>query len=171
MGVARVEDAQEQEFREFVTARQTALLRTAFLLTGSLPSAEDLLQTALTKTYLAWPRIKDKSLAERYVRTTMSRTWVSWWRRRSHTERVSETLPDVAFHDAPGEDRDEVWQALATLSVRQRAVLVLRFYEDLSEAEIADVLGCSPGAVKSHASRGLKALRAVLGDAVNGVTR
>ena len=166
-----MEQAQEQEFRQFVTSRQTSLLRTAYLLTGSLHSAEDLLQTALTKTYLAWPRIKDKSLAERYVRTTMSRTWVSWWRRRSHDERATATLPEVPFHDAAGEDRDEVWQALATLSVRQRAVLVLRFYEDLSESEIADVLGCSPGAVKSHASRGLKAMRALLGDAVNGVTR
>ncbi len=166
-----MEEVDEQEFRVFVAARQASLLRTAYLLTGNLHSAEDLLQASLTKTYLAWPRIKDKSMAERYVRTTMSRTSVSWWRRRWRDERSTGTLPEVAVHDRVSDDQDEVWQALATLPVRQRAVLVLRFYEDLSEAEIADVLGCSNGTVKSHASRGLKAMRALLGDTVNGATR
>ena len=166
-----MDSAEEQQFREFVAARQTALLRTAYLLTGSWHSAEDLLQTALTKTYLAWPRISDKAMVERYVRTTMSRSAVSSWRRRWHREQATEVLPEVAVHDSAIEDRDEVWQALTTLPVRQRAVLVLRFYEDLSEAEIAHVLGCSPGTVKSHASRGLKTLRERFGDAVNGATR
>lgn len=162
----------EQEFRRFVAARQDALLRTAFLLTGSWHAGEDLLQASLIKTYLAWPRIRDKALAERYVRTTMSRTAISWWRRRWHDERATADLPELPVHDESPEDRDEVWRALATLPVRQRAVLVLRFYEDLSEAEIADVLGCSAGSVKSHASRGLKALRTRLDrtDNVNGVT-
>lgn len=154
-----------------MAARQAALLRTAYLLTGGWHSAEDLLQASLTKTYLAWPRIKDKSAADAYVRTTMSRTLVSCWRRRRYDEHTTETLPEVAVHDVLGDDRDAVWQALATLSVRQRAVLVLRFYEGLSEAEIAHVLGCSPGSVKSHASRGLSALRQLLGDTVNGADR
>jgi RNA polymerase sigma-70 factor (ECF subfamily) len=168
-----VDSAEEQEFRGFVAARQNALLRTAFLLTGDWASAEDLLQVSLTKTYLAWARIKDKSLAERYVRTTMSRTAVSWWRRRWTGEQATATVPEIAVHDpAALDDRDEVWRVLITLPVRQRAVLVLRFYEELSEAEIAHVLGCSPGSVKSHASRGLKAMRARLGDdAVNGASR
>jgi RNA polymerase sigma-70 factor, ECF subfamily len=161
----------ELEFRQFVAARQAALLRTAFLLTGGWHSAEDLLQSSLAKTCLAWPRIKDKAAAEAYVRTTMSRTWVSWWRRRRYEERSTETLPEVAVHDVLGDDRDVVWQALATLSARQRAVLVLRFYEGLSELEIADVLGCSTGSVKSHASRGLKSMRDLLGDAMDGADR
>ena len=166
-----MQDTDEAEFRSFVAARQTALLRTAFLLTGSWHSGEDLLQTALTKTYLAWPRIKDKSLAERYVRTTMSRTAVSWWRRRWTDEHATDELPEVAVEDPSYDTREELWRALNTLPARQRAVLVLRFYEDLTEAGIADVLGCSTGSVKSHASRGLKALRERLGDNVNGVTQ
>jgi RNA polymerase sigma-70 factor (ECF subfamily) len=166
-----MDSTEEQQFRAFVAARQTALLRTAYLLTGSWHSAEDLLQTALTKTYLAWPRISDKAMVERYVRTTMSRTAVSSWRRRWHGEYATATLPEVAVQDPVIDDRDEVWEALASLPVRQRAVLVLRFYEDLSETEIAHVLGCSPGSVKTHASRGLKALRARFGDTVNGATR
>jgi RNA polymerase sigma-70 factor, ECF subfamily len=169
-----MDSVEEQEFRVFVAARQNALLRTAYLLTGDWASAEDLLQVSLTKTCLAWSRIKDKSLAERYVRTTMSRTAISWWRRRWIGERSTASLPEVAVTDAMAiDDRDEVWRVLSTLPVRQKAVLVLRFYEELSEAEIAHVLGCSPGSVKSHASRGLKAMRERLGDSdsVNGVTR
>ena len=163
----------ERQFRAFVVARQSALLGSAYLLTGSWHAAEDLLQTSLTKAYLSWPRIKDKSAVEAFVRTTMSRTAVSGWRRRWHGEQPHDLLPEVAVNDVGIDDRDEVWEALSTLPVRQRAVLVLRFYEDLSEAEIARVLGISTGSVNTHASRGLKALRLQLGDTdiVNGVSR
>jgi RNA polymerase sigma-70 factor (sigma-E family) len=169
-----VDGEQEREFRTFVAARQSALLRSAYLLTGDLASAEDLLQVSLTKTYLAWPRIKDKAMVERYVRTTMSRTSISWWRRRWVGERATAVLPEVAVNDRNlFDDRDEVWRALLTLPTRQRTVLVLRFYEELSEAEIADVLGCSTGSVKTHASRGIRAMRDRLGDGdtVNGASR
>jgi RNA polymerase sigma-70 factor (ECF subfamily) len=167
------EDA-EAAFRAFVISRQTALLRTAYLLTGSWQTAEDLLQTALTKTYLSWPRIRDKAAAESYVRTTMARTATSWWRRRWRGEQPTADLPMAEATVLSGpEDRDEVWQALSLLPDRQRAVLVLRFYEDLTEVEIAATLGCSTGSVKTHASRGLRTLRSRLGDtdAVDGASR
>jgi RNA polymerase sigma-70 factor, ECF subfamily len=166
-----MDEQDEVEFRAFVAARQAALLRTACLLTGGWHSGEDLLQASLAKTALAWPRIKDKGAAEAYVRTTMSRTWVSWWRRRSLDERSTGTPPEVAVQDVLRDDHNVVWQALAILSPRQRAVLVLRFYEGLSEVEIADVLGCSTGSVKSHASRGLRTMRHLLGDAMDGADR
>lgn len=155
----------DAEFREFVAARSPALLRTAYLLSGGdWALAEDLLQTALTKTYLAWGRIQDQNARESYVRTTLATTSASWWRRRWHGERATAVLPETATAD-PGagvDDRDALWRLVVALPARQRAVLVLRFYEDLSEAETARVLGVSPGTVKSHTSRALAALRGEL---------
>jgi RNA polymerase sigma-70 factor (ECF subfamily) len=155
----------DAEFREFVAARSTALLRTAYLLTGGdWALAEDLLQTTLTKTYLAWGRIRDRQALESYVRRTLATTATSWWRRRWHGERPTAVLPEVGRTD-PGiafDERDALWRLVLALPVRQRAVLVLRFYEDMSEAEIAHTLGVSPGTVKSHASRALATLRAEL---------
>jgi RNA polymerase sigma-70 factor (ECF subfamily) len=156
----------EQAFCDFVTARSGALLRTAYLLTGDRGQAEDLLQTALTKTYLSWNRIRDPGAVEAYVRRTMTTTATSWWRRRWHGERPSEDAP--AAPDSGPEpaaavgERDEVWRLLRTLPAKQRAVLVLRFYEDLSEAEIAESLGVSRGTVKSHTARAMAALRTQL---------
>jgi RNA polymerase sigma-70 factor (sigma-E family) len=152
----------EAEFRAFVAARQVALLRTAYLLTGDRGIAEDLLQTALTKTYLAWGRIRDKGAAEAYARAALVTTSTSWWRRHWHGERPTERLPDRATDaDATAalDDRDAMWTALSRLPARQRAVIVLRYYEDLTEDEIARALGCSRGTVKSQASRALRALR------------
>ena len=159
-------------FAAFVGGRSGALQRTAYLLTGDRGRAEDLLQTTLLKIYLAWPRIDDLGAVEEYTRRTMVRTQVSFWRRAARREVVLADVPDrpaTASGWSAGqgsgsatsqiEDRDELWRALATLGPRQRAVVVLRFYEDLTEAEIARVLGCSVGTVKSQLSRGLSRLQ------------
>lgn len=155
----------ETEFREFVAARSPALLRSAYLLVGGdWALAEDLLQAALIKTYLAWGRIKDPGAREAYVRTTLATTATSWWRRRWHGERATAVLPETATRDRTDtvDDRDALWSLVATLPARQRAVLVLRFYEDFSEAETARTLGLSIGTVKSHCARALTSLRAVM---------
>ena len=154
----------EAAFREFVGARYAALLRTAYLLGGDRATAEDLLQTALAKTYLAWRRI-DPSAVEAYTRRVLVNTATSWWRRRWHGERPTEVFPEQAGVDAIGQamDRQHLWQHVRALPVRQRAVLVLRFYEDQTEAETARLLGVSVGTVKSSTSRALATLRGRLG--------
>lgn len=155
----------EEEFREFVAARSAALLRTAYLLTGDWGTGEDLLQTALTKTYLAWKRLGEIGAVEAYTRRVMVNTATSWWRRRWWGERPTEQLPEQAGPDQHQQtlERDAMWQQLRALPPRQRAVLVLRYYEDLSEAQIAELLDISPGTVKSQAARALATLRARLG--------
>lgn len=142
------------EFREFVATRSPALLRTAYLLSGGdWALAEDLLQATLTKTYLAWGRIRHREAPESYVRRTLATTATSWWRRRWHGERPAAVLPEIGLSDPGSEfdERDALWRLVLALPVRQRAVLVLRFYEDLSEAEIADALACHPE--RSRATR------------------
>jgi RNA polymerase sigma-70 factor (sigma-E family) len=154
----------DAQFREFVAARQAALLSTACLLAGDWASGEDLLQTALTKTYLAWPRIRDKAAVEAYVRKTMTRTAISWWRRRWKAEQPTAEPPEVVVRDHTEltDNRDLVLQALRTLPAAQRAVLVLRFHADLTEAQAADALGITVGTVKSQTSRALAKLRVQL---------
>jgi RNA polymerase sigma-70 factor (sigma-E family) len=152
----------KEAFRSYVAARSPALLRTAYLLTGSRADAEDLLQTALAKTYLAWDRIREREAIDAYVRRVMVNTQTSWWRRRKVDEYATDVLPEapagtdatdaVVLHDA-------LWTALGGLPSRQRAMVVLRYYEDLSEAETAQVLGVSLGTVKSTTSRALTKLR------------
>ena len=170
-GSSRSADAADVDFSDYVAARQQALLRTAYVLTGERHAAEDLLQTALAKTYLTWSRIRDPRSADAYVRKIMVNELTSWWRRAWRTREFStDALPDQ--HTGPGRhtsagvdnagavvDRDAMWTLLQTLPPRQRAAVVLRFYEDMSEAETAQVLGCSVGTVKSNASRGIAALR------------
>jgi RNA polymerase sigma-70 factor (sigma-E family) len=163
-----VDPNDEERYREFVAARSSALLRTAYLLMGDRGQAEDLLQTALTKTYLAWGRIRDHGAIEAYVRRTLATTATSWWRRRWHRETPTELLPEaVTIADAAvaQAERDELWQHLQRLPSKQRAVLVLRYYEDLTEAQVADALGVTTGTVKSHASRALATLRGRMADA------
>ncbi|WP_309236860.1 SigE family RNA polymerase sigma factor, partial [Micromonospora sp. S-DT3-3-22] len=154
-------DPLEDEFRDFVAARSGALLRTAYLLAGDWATAEDLLQTALTKTYLAWRRLGGIEAVEPYARRVMVNTSTSWWRRRWHGERPTEVLPERAGVDEIEQqlDRDALWRHLRRLPARQRAVLVLRYYEDLSEAQTAALLEISPGTVKSQTSRALNTLR------------
>jgi RNA polymerase sigma-70 factor (sigma-E family) len=151
----------EDEFREFVAARSAALLRSAYLLAGDWATAEDLLQTALTKTYLAWKRLGEIEAVEPYARRVLVNTATSWWRRRWHGERPTEFLPERAVADATEEqlDRDLLWKHVKALPARQRAVLVLRFYEDMSEAQTAELLSISAGTVKSQTSRAIGTLR------------
>jgi RNA polymerase sigma-70 factor (sigma-E family) len=153
-----------EPLRDFIAHRSAAMLRTAYLLVGDRAHAEDLLQTALIKTYLAWPRIRDPGALDAYVRRTMATTAISWWRGRRFHERAAEQLPDRVDDDPVGPriERDAMWAHLRALPPRQRAVLVLRYYEGLSEAEIAETLGLSRGTVKSHAARALATLRARL---------
>ena len=168
-----MDQADEEAFRGFVASRTAALLRSAYLLVGDHGQAEDLVQTALVKTYLAWSRIREPAALEAYVRRTMATTATSWWRGRRFRERIVDQIPDRATDgdlDA-GADRDSVWSHLREVPARQRAVLVLRYYEGMSEAEIAETLGLSRGAVKSHASRGLTALRRRLADEADSGVR
>ncbi len=153
---------QYDDFREFVLARSPGLLGTAYALTGDRGMAEDLLQTALLKTYRHWSDVRRSDRPEAYVRRVMANQRISWWRRRRVAESGT-TVPDRAGPvPYPVEERDELWQALQELPPRMRAVLVLRYWEDLPEAEVAEILACSVGTVKSQASRGLQRLRAVL---------
>lgn len=154
-------DTLEEEFREFVAARSAALLRTAYLLAGDWGTAEDLLQTALTKTYLAWKRLGEIEAVEPYARRVLVNTATSWWRRRWHGERPTEVLPERAAPDQIEQqlERDALWRHVRALPVRQRAVLVLRFYEDLTETQTAAMLNIAPGTVKSQTARALNTLR------------
>jgi RNA polymerase sigma-70 factor (sigma-E family) len=147
---------QEASFDEFVAARSRALLRTAYLLTRDHALAEDLLQTALTKAWFAWGRIDGN--AEPYVRRILVNTYASWWRRKWHGEHPTGELPERSVDGAAGEPTD-LWAAMARLPRRQRAVVVLRYFEDLTEAQTAEVLGCSVGTVKSQTSKALAKLR------------
>jgi RNA polymerase sigma-70 factor (sigma-E family) len=153
-------------FREFVRARGRALSRTAFLLTGDHALAEDLVQTALTRTVPHWRRVVAGGDPEAYVRQIMVNERIAWWRRRRYevTARVTEPPCPVDEADRTVE-RVTLLAALARLSPRQRAVVVLRFYEDLSVDQTAHLLGCSPGTVKSTTSDALARLRSLTADA------
>lgn len=144
-------------FDEFVAVRSPHLLRTAFLLTRDHALAEDLLQTALTKAWFAWGRIDGDP--EPYVRRILVNTYATWWRRRWNDEHPTEELPEAAATGGATEDSHDLWQAMGRLPRRQRAVVVLRFFEDLSVAETAHLLGCSTGTVKSQLSKALAKLR------------
>ena len=150
----------DDQFQAFVVGRSAAHLRTAYLLTGNRTDAEDLLQTALAKTFLAWDRIRDREALDAYVRRTMVTTQTSFWRRKK-PEALYDDLPDVAGRDqhADHDLHDALWTALNRLSRKQRAAVVLRYYEDLTEADTAAVLGVSVGTVKSTTSRALALLR------------
>ena len=142
-------------------ARGRALLRTAYLLTGNLADAEDLVQSALAKTYLAWNRIEDRGAVDSYVRRAMINTQISWWRRRRLEEFPTDEIPDQAVTDFPaGSDLgDSLQRAIDRLPQRMRAAVMLRYYEDMTEAEVAEVLGVSVGTVKSTISRAVAKLR------------
>lgn len=151
----------DPEFRDYVTARGRALLRTAYLLTGNLADAEDLVQAALAKTYLAWDRIEDRGALDGYVRRAMVNTHISWWRRRRVQEFPTDELPDQAVADHAGDSdlQETLRRAIDRLPHRMRAAVVLRYYEDMTEAEVAERLGVSLGTVKSTVSRAVAKLR------------
>ncbi|MGH8895091.1 MAG: SigE family RNA polymerase sigma factor [Actinomycetes bacterium] len=152
-------DVTEREaFDAFARGRMRELLRFAHVLTGDPHRAADLVQDALERTLLAWHRIERKDDPEPYVRRAIVNRHVSVWRRTRRERLVAET-PDQSYDAEAGRD-EQLWAALSTLPPRQRAVVVLRFYEDLSEADCAAVLGCSVGTVKSQSSKALARLRA-----------
>jgi RNA polymerase sigma-70 factor (ECF subfamily) len=165
--------ADEDAFREFVVGRSASYLRVAYLLTGDWGHAEDLLQTALAKVYRAWGRLRDHDNLDAYVRRVLVNTQTTWWRRAWKAERPTAALPEHAAPDAMGasDDRDRIRRALLDLPARQRAAVVLRHYEDLGEAEVARLMGCSVGTVKSQCARGLAKLRDALDDPYAGVMR
>ncbi len=159
-------ERQRAEFAEFVSARSAALHRCAYLMVGDVGLAQDLVQEALTKTYVAWPRLRDKANADAYTRKAITTTAISWFRRRSWNERPTDRYGDgpAAGHEDHVAQREWLWAALLELPVRQRAAVVLRYYEDLTEAQTADALGCAVGTVKSQVSAALSKLRERLGD-------
>jgi RNA polymerase sigma-70 factor (sigma-E family) len=146
------------EFDEFVVARSPALLRTAYLLTRDPQLAEDLLQTALTKAWFAWNRIDGDP--EPYVRRILVTSSVSWWRKRWTHETTTAFVPEPTPGAEPPVDVHDLMQALGRLPRRQRAVVVLRYVEDRTEADTAALMGCSVGTVKSQCSKALAKLRA-----------
>ena len=161
--------SRDEEFSEYVRGAYPRLVRTAYLLCGNGAQAEDLVQDALARTYLAWPRIKDKGAIDAYVRRAVVNQTTSWWRRPARRERFVDP-PERLAPDA-GElgvvNRSALLPALRALSPGQRAAVVLRYVEDLTEAQTAQALGVSVGTVKSQTSRALAALRVTLGADLN----
>lgn len=157
-------------YEEFVSARLAALLRYAVMLTGDQHSAEDLVQETMVRAQLSWHRIARTAAPDSYVRRILTNLFFDW-RRGSWLRRVllraepDESLPAGGDHSQQSADRDEVWQWLARLPRRQRAALVLRYYEDLSDGEIAEILGCAVGTVRAYISRALATLRTELAPA------
>jgi len=161
----RVRDA---DFSAYMAARQPALLRTAYLLTGDQASAEDLVQTAFAKLYLSWDKVDDRGALDAYVRRILVNEHNSLWRRAwKRTEVSTDSVPERQVTDEYDDGRaTAVWELVQTLPRKQRAVIVLRYYEQLSETEIAHTLGISSGTVKSQASRALATLRQRVPDAL-----
>ncbi len=145
------------DFDQFVAARSTRLLRTAYLLTRDHALAEDLLQTALAKAWFSWGRIERDP--EPYVRKILVNTYVSWWRRKWNGEQAHAEPPEPEPVREDVDGRHDLWVAMGRLPRRQRAVIVLRFVEDLTEAETARLLGVATGTVKSQTSKALANLR------------
>ncbi len=159
MGTPQDRDA---DFSAYMSARQAALYRTAYLLAGDHAGAEDLLQNAFAKLYLSWDKVRDRGALDGYVRRIMlnehNSLWRRAWKRREHS---IDTVPESGSSDAYDDGASgELWSFVQTLPPKQRSVVVLRYYEQLTEAETADLLGISVGTVKSQTSRALAALRA-----------
>jgi RNA polymerase sigma-70 factor (sigma-E family) len=154
-----------EAFSEFASARSASLFRTAYLVIGDFQLAQDLVQESLVKTYLAWPRLRDVTKAEAYTRRTIVTTCISWRRRRSFGERPADDVPDAGGIDPTTllPEQGELWTAVGQLPPRQRAAVVLRFCEDLSQTQTAELMGCSVGSVKRHTSLALDKLRVELG--------
>lgn len=156
----------DAEFSEFVAAVWGSLYRTAYLMVGNHAVAEDLVQTAMTNTYASWHKVRELGAARAYARTAVVRSATSWFRTRARRrEHITDDLPETPYFPDHS-TRPALLDALRHLPPRQRAVVVLRFYEDLSVAQAADALGCSEGTVKSQTSAALSKLRILLGDTV-----
>ena len=163
----------EDDFGAFAVARGRSLRRLAYLLTGDHHHAEDLLQVTLTKVYLSWDKIRDQRNADAYARRVIATTYTSWWRRRSWQERPADHIGerDQPDHTDDIVERAELRRLLHALPRQQRAVVVLRFYEDLTVADTAEALGIGVGTVKSYTSRALAAMRVQLGDTPRAAAR
>jgi RNA polymerase sigma-70 factor (sigma-E family) len=156
-----VSATQDDEFASFVSTRSAPLLRLAVGLTGSRPAGEDLLQSALTRAYLSWSKVRAAGDADAYVRRIVVNSHVSFLRRRRIREELQSDVID-AVGTAPTygiDDRDALWTALSQLGRRQRAIVLLRYYEDLPDDQIADLLGCQAATVRSQAMRALATLK------------
>jgi len=166
LSVAPGRSTRDVEFEQWLTAREPALQRTAHLLTGDVHTAQDLVQETLGKLYLAWDRIHDPNRVDAYARRILVNEHRTAWRRPfRRREQVTDDLPDRPVVAAEYDDRrDALWRIVCGLPPRQRAVVVLRFYEQLTEVEVADLMGISEGTVKSQSSRALAALRTALPD-------
>jgi RNA polymerase sigma-70 factor (sigma-E family) len=153
-------------FDEFVNTRGPALLRFAYLLTGNAHQAEDLVQEALARSHPRWPKIEHYDVPEAYVRKAVLREYLSWRRRRSSTEVSVATVPEGKAVAVDETDRiaarEHLWRLLGKLPKMQRAVLVLRYFEDRDDDDIANLLGCARATVRVHAARGLQRLRAAM---------
>ena len=152
-------------FDELVASNERQLLRLALMLSGGVHSAEDLVQTVLAQAYRRWDRVSTVEHPEAYLRTMLVNEFLSWRRRLTNRELPVAVMADTASAEDIGArqaQRDATWRLLATLPRQQRAVLVLRYYEDLPDEEIAAVLGCSGSTVRSNAARGLASLRAAV---------
>jgi len=168
---ARPDEAPAEEgqtFEAYAAARGAALVRFAMLLTGDDHRAEDLVQEALTKAYLRWSRIRRTDNPDVYLRRLVINGSRSWWRRRANRETPGLESAERASPSDLGSEaaaRDELWRLIAALPDQQRAVVVLRYYEDLDDATIAQILECTSATVRTHAMRALHKLRAHLGEA------
>jgi RNA polymerase sigma-70 factor (sigma-E family) len=152
-------------FSDFVAARSTSLFRTAYRMMGDYQLAQDLMQESLVKAYVAWPRLRDVTKAEAYTRRIIVTTSISWRRRRAFHEYPTASRLDSASPDQTEQlgAQEELWTQLLLLPPRQRAAVVLRFCEDMSEAQTAELMGCSVGSVKRQVSLGLTKVRDRLG--------
>jgi RNA polymerase sigma-70 factor (sigma-E family) len=160
-----MQDDDRVDFEKFMAARWQALVRAAYVLTGNQQDAEDVAQTALTNAYSVWPRIRRADDVTVYVHRILINVYRTAWRRKRIHEVLTAALPErrgaaVSAASESVHERDEIVQALASLTPRQRAVIVLRYLQDLSEVQTADALGCSVGTVKSQTSKALAKLRA-----------
>jgi RNA polymerase sigma-70 factor (sigma-E family) len=158
-----MQQSDEVRFTEFVHAHTASLFRTAYLMTGDYQRAEDVLQVALVRVYQHWPRVDKMDQPAAYARRVVVNQAVSWWRRRSSHESLTlsvEPVWDGRVDDVAEHER--VWTAVLSLPRRQRAVTVLRYYEDMTEAQIAETLGMAPGTVKSHCHAAIRRLAELL---------
>lgn len=154
----------DEEFADFVSTALPRLLRFGLVLTGNPAAAEDLVQTALARSWRAW-RLRSIEDPQAFVRKVMINSYASWYRQLATREAVAASVVQntvMADEAARVDDRDAVWRALLTLPPKQRTVIVLRYYEEFSESEIAAVMGTTTGTVKSQASRALRRLAAVM---------
>ena len=153
------------DFDDFVSTRGPSLLRFAYLLTGDAHQAEDIVQEALARVHLRWRQIDSYDVPEAYVRKVVLRQYLSWRRRRSSSEIAIAAVPDRADGEDVADriaDRQQLSILIAGLPRMQRAVIVLRYFEDLGDEDIAQLLGCAPATVRSHAARALNRLRAAI---------